>query len=95
MKSVTGGPTAKSFNLNFARLYGRLGDARSKPSNPWCGDEGARQAVEQLTRDAGYEPVSAGGLDQAAALEGAIGLFFAVSGQIGPFFYRFAPPGEL
>jgi 8-hydroxy-5-deazaflavin:NADPH oxidoreductase len=56
VKSRTNGPTAKSFNTNFAALYDRIGEARSTPSNLWCGDEEARQVVEQLNRDAGYEP---------------------------------------
>src|SRR6201993_3009356 len=42
VKSRTGGPTAKSFNINFASLYGRLGEARVRPSSLWCGDEEAR-----------------------------------------------------
>jgi len=54
VKSKTNGPTAKSFNTNEASLYSRLGDARARPSNLWCGDAEARQAVEQLTRDAGW-----------------------------------------
>jgi len=94
-KSVTGGPTAKAFNLNFARLYHRLGAARSEPGNIWCGDEGARQAVEQLTRDAGYEPVYAGGLENAAAQEHAMEIWGALSAQNGPFLYRIAHPEEL
>src|SRR3712207_9441543 len=65
VKSRTNGPTAKSFNTNFAALYDRIGEARSRPSNMWCGDEGARQVVEQLNRDAGYEPVYAGPLENA------------------------------
>ena len=32
VKFRTGGPTAKSFNVNCASLYGRLGEARVKPS---------------------------------------------------------------
>jgi 8-hydroxy-5-deazaflavin:NADPH oxidoreductase len=95
VKSVTGGPTAKSFNLNFARLYDRLGEARSKPSNAWCGDEGARQAVEQLTRDAGYEPVFSGGLDNAPAQEHAMEIVGALAQQMGPFVYRIALPEDL
>jgi 8-hydroxy-5-deazaflavin:NADPH oxidoreductase len=57
VKSRTNGPTAKSFNINFASLYDRIGEADSTPSNLWCGDEEARQVVEQLNRAAGYEPV--------------------------------------
>src|SRR5919202_5867943 len=30
VKSRTGGPTAKSFNINFASLYDRLGEASSR-----------------------------------------------------------------
>ena len=66
VKSRTNGLTAKSFNTNFAALYDRIGEARSTPSNLWCGDEEARQVVEQLNRDAGYEPVHAGLLENAA-----------------------------
>ena len=95
VKSETNGPTAKSFNLNFARLYGQLGEAKSRPSNIWTGDEEARDVVEQLNRDAGFDPVYAGGLDKAATQEQGIGLFFAVSQASGPFLYRMAPPAEL
>ncbi len=63
VKSRTNGPTAKSFNTNFAVLYDRLREAGSTPSNLWSGDEEARQVVEQLNRDAGYEPVYAGPLE--------------------------------
>src|SRR5438105_11062828 len=31
VKSRPGGPTAKSFDGNFARLYGRLGEGRGRP----------------------------------------------------------------
>jgi 8-hydroxy-5-deazaflavin:NADPH oxidoreductase len=69
VKSRTNGPTAKAFNTNFAALYDRIGEARSTPSNMWCGDEEARQVVEQLNRDAGFEPVYAGSLENAALHE--------------------------
>ena len=96
VKSKTGGPTAKSFNLNFARLYDQLGQARATPGNIWCGDDEARQAVEELNRDAGYEPIYAGGLDNAAALEAFLGLMFAINqAGMGPFVYRMAPPDQL
>jgi predicted dinucleotide-binding enzyme len=96
VKSRTNGPTAKSFNINFARLYDRLGDARSKPCNLWTGDEEARQVVEQLNRDAGYEPIYAGPLDNAGTQESFIALAFAINqGGLGPFVYRMAPPDQL
>jgi 8-hydroxy-5-deazaflavin:NADPH oxidoreductase len=95
VKSKTNGPTAKSFNLNFANQYGKLGEATSRPCNLWSGDDAARPVVEQLNRDAGYEPVHLGALDQAATQERASALLFAIARDMGPFFYRFAPPGEL
>ncbi len=96
LKSKTNGPTAKSFNLNFARLYDQIDSAGSKPSNIWTGDEEAKEVVEQLVRDAGYEPVYAGPLEHARAQETAMQIFFGITqGGLGPFFYRFAAPGEL
>jgi 8-hydroxy-5-deazaflavin:NADPH oxidoreductase len=79
VKSRTNGPTAKSFNTNFAALYDRIGEARSTPSNLRCGDEKARQVVEQLNRDAGYEPVYAGPLENAALQEDFLKLVFAIN----------------
>jgi len=96
VKSTTNGPTAKSFNANFAALYASLGEARSTPSNLWCGDEETREIVEQLTRDAGYEPVYAGPLENAALQESFVRLVFAINrGGLGRFFYRMAPPDQL
>lgn len=77
-------------------LYDRLGDARATPGNLWCGDDEARDVVEQLNRDAGYEPVYAGGLENAGLQESFIGLVFAINqGGLGPFVYRIAAPDEL
>jgi hypothetical protein len=96
VKSIVGGPTAKSFNLNFANIYDEIGAQRLPPSNIYCADDEAREITETLIRDAGYEPVSAGGLENARQLEDSLGLLFAVNrAGLGPFFYRFARPGEL
>jgi 8-hydroxy-5-deazaflavin:NADPH oxidoreductase len=96
LKAKIGGPTAKSFNINFAALYDRLAEARATPSNIWCGDDEARDIVEQLNRDAGYEPVHAGGLENARLQEGFISLVFAISqGGLGQFVYRMAPVEKL
>jgi predicted dinucleotide-binding enzyme len=96
IKAQTGGPTAKSFNVNFASLFGRLGEARARPCNLWCGDEQARAVVEQLNRDAGYDPIYAGGLENASEQEAFVRLAFGiVQGGLGPFVYRMAPPDEL
>ncbi len=96
VKSKTNGPTAKSFNINFAALYDRIGEAGSTPGNLWCGDEEARGVVEQLNRDAGYEPVYAGPLENAAVQENFLKLMFGINqGGMGAFFYRIAPPDQL
>jgi predicted dinucleotide-binding enzyme len=95
VRSLTGAPVAKAFNLNFARLYDQLGSTRVRPSQVYCADEAAVAVAEQLIGDAGYDPVSAGGLENAAALEQALPLFFAVGGASGPFFYRIGGPNDL
>ena len=95
VKSKTNGPTAKSFNINFASLYNRLGEARARPSNLWCGDDEAREVVEQLNRDAGYDPVRTGSIEDAAAQERLIDVIFAIGKPIGPYVYRFAPIDQL
>jgi 8-hydroxy-5-deazaflavin:NADPH oxidoreductase len=95
VKSKTTGPTAKSFNVNFASLLGRLGDARVRPSNPWCGDEEAREVVEQLNRDAGYDPVYTGPLESAPRQESIIDVIFAIGESLGTYVYRFAPIEQL
>ena len=96
VKSITGGPVAKTFNLNFAAIYDQIDAQRVRPSNLYCADDAAREVTEQLIRDAGYDPVSVGGLDKARMLEESLGLLFAASqAGLGPFFYRFARPGEL
>jgi len=96
VKSIVGGPTAKAFNLNFANIYDEIGAQRVRPSNLYCAEDEAREVAERLVRDAGYEPVNAGGLDRARVLEDHLELLFAVNqAGLGPFFVRYAPPGEL
>jgi predicted dinucleotide-binding enzyme len=92
VKAHTKGPVAKAFNANFGKLYDQIGEQRVTPSCLYAADDEAREVTEQLIRDAGYEPVSVGGLENARALEDFVpGLL----GKIGQVFYRFAPPGEL
>jgi 8-hydroxy-5-deazaflavin:NADPH oxidoreductase len=96
VRSIVGGPTAKAFNTNFARVYDEIAAQRLRPSNLYVAEDEAREVTEQLSRDAGYEPVYAGGLDNARALEDHLGLMFAINqAGLGPFFYRIAKPGEL
>ncbi len=92
VKAHTNGPVAKAFNANFAALYDRIGDARVTPSCLYAAEDDAREVTEQLIRDAGFEPVSLGGIENARALEDFVP---GVLGKIGRVFYRFAPPEEL
>jgi predicted dinucleotide-binding enzyme len=92
MKAHTKGPVAKAFNANFATLYDRIGEHRVRPSCLYAAEEEARDVTEQLIRDAGYEPVGLGGIENARALEDFVP---SVLAKIGQVFYRFAPPGEL
>lgn len=92
VQSHTKAPVAKAFNANFAALYDQIGEQRVRPSCLYAADDEAREVTEQLIRDAGYDPVSAGGLENARALEDFVP---GVLGKIGRVFYRFAPPGEL
>lgn len=96
VKSIIGGPTAKSFNTNFAALYDQIADQRVRPSNVFVAEAGARPIAEQLIRDAGYDPVFLGGLEAARLQEDyAATVVGAASNELGPFFYRMAAPGEL
>ena len=96
VKAVTSGPVAKSFNANFAVLYDEIDKQHERPCNLYAADDGARAVTEQLNRDAGYHPVFVGGLEHARALEELAGTLFAI-GQagLGPFFQRYARPGDL
>ena len=68
-RRTTNGPVAKAFNANFAVLYDQIARAARSPGCLYAADDEAREVTEQLIRDAGYEPVSAGGLENARALE--------------------------
>src|SRR5881394_2481862 len=39
VKSIVGGPTAKSFNLNFAVVYDEIANQRVRPSNLYAAEE--------------------------------------------------------
>ena len=97
VKSVTGGPTAKAWNVNFGALYDQVAGASTPPGDIWCGDEEAREAVETLHRDAGFDPICAGPLANASKQEAMLDIVFAIvkDGGMGPFFYKFAPPEQF
>jgi len=88
VRSRTGAPVAKAFNANFARIYDRIPEAREKPSMVFAADDDARDVTAALITDAGYEPIYAGDLANARAVEDFLGVIFAIAGQRGPFFYR-------
>ena len=96
IKSHVDGPVAKSFSCNYAALYDEIDKQRLPPCNLYAAEDGAVEVTEQLTRDAGYHPVSAGGLGNARMVEDHLALMMAiVEGGIGRFFYRYAAPGEF
>jgi hypothetical protein len=95
VKSHVGGPVAKSFNCNYAALYDEIDAQRVPPSNLYAAEEGAVEVTEQLIRDAGYDPVSVGGLENARLLEDHLAFMSAITDGLGRFFYRYAKPGEL
>ena len=96
VKAVTGGPVAKSFNANFAVLYDQIDRQHERPSNLFAADDGARAVTERLSRDAGYDPVFVGGLEHARELENWLETMFAINqAGLGPFFQRYAKPGDL
>src|SRR5215475_839537 len=39
VKSITGGPVAKSFNCNYAALYGQVDEQRARPGNLYATEE--------------------------------------------------------
>jgi 8-hydroxy-5-deazaflavin:NADPH oxidoreductase len=95
VKSVTGGPVAKSFNLNFAVLFDQIAAQRVPPGSFYVAEDGARDITEQFITDAGYDPVPLGGLDKARAVGDLAWLLVAAMKDGVPVFYRFAVPGEL
>jgi len=96
IKLHVGGPVAKSFNCNYGAIYDEVDSQRVPPCNLYAAEEGAVEVTEQLIRDAGYHPVSAGGLENARLLEDHVLLMNAINnGGLGRFFYRYAKPGEL
>ncbi|MFF0445652.1 dinucleotide-binding protein [Streptomyces sp. NPDC004609] len=96
VKSIVGGPTAKSFSTVFAATYAQIPAQTTRPGNLFASDPAARSTTEQLVRDAGFDPVFVGDLDPGARLlEDSSGLTRALAAQMGPFFYRYGRPGAF
>jgi len=90
VKSIVGGPAAKSFNINFARLFDRIDEQPERPGNFYAAEDEVREITQQLIRDAGYDPINLGGLENARLLEDQIAFAMAVSqGGLGQHFYRY------
>jgi predicted dinucleotide-binding enzyme len=93
VKERSGASVTKAFNTVFAKIYDHVGEQQVPPGCLYCGDDEAKETTAQLIRDAGYEPLDAGGLENARVLEDFLKAEFAVSGAgLGPFFYRFEAP---
>jgi 8-hydroxy-5-deazaflavin:NADPH oxidoreductase len=93
VKATTGGRVAKVFHLNFGAILDQAAASARRPSNLWVGDEGARDAVEQLSRDIGMDAVYGGPLERAATAEAFAEILITVlQGAGAPVFYRFATP---
>lgn len=93
VKAQTGGPTAKVFNLNFRAVLEEAAQTSQRPGNLWVGDDGARDAVERLSRDIGMEAVYGGPLERAATDEAFAEILVTIlRGAGAPVFYRFATP---
>ena len=96
IKSHVSGPVAKAFNCNYAALFDEIDSQRVPPCSLYAAEEGAVGVTELLIRDAGFHPVSVGGLGSARMLEEHLGLMTAINESgMGRFFYRYARPGEL
>lgn len=87
-----------AFNTVPSEVLFDVFDARDddspRPSLVYCGDhKRAKKIAATLIRDAGFEPVYAGGLENARLVEDHLTLMGAVNnGGLGRFFYRYAAP---
>ena len=65
-----------------------------KPGNIWVGDEDARAAVEQLTRDVGMQPLHGGPLELAGAAETFAVMLINITNDLdeGLVLYSFGAP---
>jgi predicted dinucleotide-binding enzyme len=89
--ALPGALVVKAFNTVFETYMHARPPARPA-SLLLCGDDGAaKEVVAGLARDAGFEPVDAGGSAQAPLLEAFARLVIGLAyGQgRGPFVYRF------
>jgi 8-hydroxy-5-deazaflavin:NADPH oxidoreductase len=92
VRSLTGGPVAKSFSANFASEYAKLAAQATPPGNLVAAEPEIRELVDRLNRDAGFEPIHVGGLEMARKIEDIGPLLIGIAQNgIGPYFYRVSP----
>jgi predicted dinucleotide-binding enzyme len=90
-----GARVVKAFNAVFAALYDQVARMDRRPELVFCGDDAeAKEQVAQLVRDANFEPVDVGGLDQAPNVEGfaRTNISIAYGQGRGPFVWLFEKP---
>ena len=90
---VPGARTVKAFNTVFSTFMHDTPPER-RASLVLCGDDAeAKEVVSGLVRDAGFEPVDAGGSGRTPEVEALARLVIGLAyGQgRGPFVYRFEP----
>jgi predicted dinucleotide-binding enzyme len=92
VRSLTGGPVAKSFSANFASEYDKVAGQATPPGNLVAAEPEIRELVDRLNRDAGFEPIHVGGLEMARQIEDIGPLLIGIARNgAGPFFYRVSP----
>jgi 8-hydroxy-5-deazaflavin:NADPH oxidoreductase len=92
VKARTNGPVAQSFNLNFSQIYDKIDEQDARPGNLFAADDEARTLTEQLIRDAGFDPIYGGTLENARVLEDFLAVAAANLSDGGHSFYRFWRP---
>ena len=90
---ASGAETVKAFNTVFAQFF--ADPPAAPPTLVFAGDgEAAKETVAGLIREAGFDPVDAGGAAQSAELEAFARLVIGIAYRQGrgPFVYRFEGP---
>lgn len=93
-----GACVVKAFNTLFSAVYDDALAAPEPPHHVFCGDDAeAKELVATLSRDAGYEPVDAGPLSNAADVEAFARLIIDIAYERGkgPFLYWFGRANDM
>jgi hypothetical protein len=95
VKSRTNGPTAKSFNLNYASLYDRIGEASSTPSNLWLGTRRPGRSSSSSTEMQATSRSTPVLLRTPQRRRTSSSSPSVSAREDGSFLYRIAPPDQL